>query len=137
MSALVEFLYPAPARRTALGIVSWWERRRLAYNALVGGTGLVTLSVITTLQLIPPFSSPGYPPWEAIVVYGIAANLGYSLGWIVELAADKLFGGALLPLGPVLHRMGLTFALGLTLLPALVIGLVWIVAVIVTLFGPG
>ncbi|HKK93263.1 MAG TPA: hypothetical protein VJ925_07490 [Longimicrobiales bacterium] len=137
MSTLVEFLYPSPARRSVTGIVSWWERRRIAYNALVGGAGLVTLSVVTTLQMIPPFSSPSFPPWQVIVAYGIGANLMYSLGWVVEIAAEKLFRGELLPIGPALYRMGLTFAIGLTLLPAVVISFVWVVAVVVTLFGLG
>lgn len=137
MSALAEFLYPSPARRTVTGIVRWWERRRLAYNALVGGTGLVTLSVVTTLQFLPPFSSPSFPPWQVIVAYGIGANVMYSLGWAIEIAAEKLFRGELLPIGPVLYRMGLTFALGLTLLPAVVISFVWVVAVGMTLLGLG
>lgn len=137
MNPLVEFLYPSPARRTPLAIVSWWEDRRLAYNIMVGAAGLFTLAVVTTLQFIPPFSSPSVPPWQAVIVYGIGANLMYSLGWVVEVAAEKLFRGDLLPIGPVLYRMGLTFALGLTLLPAVVLSFVWIVAVVVTLLGLG
>ena len=35
MSAITEFLFPAPAKRTVGGIVTWWEKRRLAYNVVV------------------------------------------------------------------------------------------------------
>jgi hypothetical protein len=131
MTSLADFLFPVPARRSVPGIVGWWERRRLAYNAFVGTSGLVTLAVVTTLQALPPFSSPFFiPPWQPIVLYGIGANVLYTLGPAIEIAAEKLWRGEVLPIGPALYRMGLTFAVGLTLFPALLISLVWVVAVV-------
>ena len=130
MTSLAEFLFPAPARRSASGILAWWERRRLPYNIFVGTAGLVTLAVVTTLQALPPLAGPVLPPWEAILVYGIGANVLYTLGPLVEIVADKLWRGELLPIGPALYRMGLTFAVGLTLFPALLMSLVWMVALV-------
>jgi hypothetical protein len=135
MTTLAEFLFPAPARRSVPGILAWWERRRFAYNVFVGTSGLVSLAVVTTLQAIPPFSSPQFPPWQVIVAYGVGANVLYTLGSVVEIAAEKLWRGELLPIGPALYRMGLTFAVGLTLFPALLMIMVWIVALVASVFG--
>jgi len=137
MSALADYLFPTPARRTATEIVKWWERRRLAYNVFVGGAGVITLVVVSVVKLLPPLSEPGLLPLAPVVVYGVMANVMFTLGWIVELAAERLFQGDLLPIGPALHRMGLTFALGLTLLPALLVTGVWFIATVVTLLGLG
>ena len=49
MSAITEFLYPTPAKRTVGGIVKWWEKRRLAYNVAVGASGLFSL-VLTRIS---------------------------------------------------------------------------------------
>ncbi len=135
MSRLVEYLYPTPAPRRTTAIISWWEQRRLAYNALVGGAGLVTLAVIGTVMTLPPFNESGFVPIEGILLYGVGANVMFSFGWIVEAAAARLFGRGLLPIGPALHRMGLTFALGLTIFPAFLFSGLWVIATILTLLG--
>jgi hypothetical protein len=119
MSELVEFLYPAPAPRTAHGIVRWWERRRLPYNLFVGGAGLLTLGYVLLLETVV-WRSPLEPGiLLPVVAFGVGANVCYGLGPLVEIAAEKLSGRALLPVGPVLYRMGLTFSVGLALLPSL------------------
>ncbi len=46
MTALSEFLFPAPAKRTAGAILGWWEKRRLSYNAAVGSAGLVSVGLM-------------------------------------------------------------------------------------------
>jgi len=135
MSKLVEYLYPSPAPRRTSSIIRWWEQRRLAYNALVGGTGLVTLAVISTVMTLPPFNESGLPPIEGILIYGVGANVMFTLGWVVEATATRLFGHDLLPIGPALHRMGLTFALGLTIFPAFLFSGLWVIATIMTLLG--
>ena len=52
MTALTEFLFPAPARRSPLAILKWWEKRRFAYNVIVGTAGVVSLSAITLAAMI-------------------------------------------------------------------------------------
>ncbi len=122
---LADFLYPAPAERRAGAIIRWWERRRLPYNLIVGGTGLVTMAfgaaltaVVATLQPVDMF--------RMAIWWGVWANVCYSLGPVVEIALDKLFGRRLLPTGPLLFRAGVTVAVGVTLLPIipLVIGFI-------------
>lgn len=123
MSALTEFLYPSPARRSALGILGWWERRRLGYNLFVGAAGTVTLFTAGLATFLPPFSTapPDAFPWGAVVVFAVGANVFYTLGAVVEWTVEKLWGRDLLPLGPTLYRMGLTFSVGLALFPTLIL----------------
>jgi len=125
MNAITEFLYPTPAPRKAGGIIRWWESRRLHYNAIVGASGLVSLGAFRLLTGLPPdpHSIPLF--WVPVLVFGVLANAWYLLGPTVEIGVEKLSGGKILPTGPVLYRMGLTFSVGLTLLPTLVAGMDW------------
>ena len=133
MTELTEFLFPAPARRSVGGIVRWWESRRLAYNAFVGAAGLVSLGVVNLISLVSDFP-PVDGQWIAVAVFGVMANVCYLMGPTVEVAAQKLWGERLLPVGPTLFRMGLTFSVGLALFPALLISIVWVARVVIGLF---
>lgn len=120
MSQLAEFLYPAPAGRTVGGIVGWWERRRLPYNLIVGGAGLLSLGYVALLQAMV-WRNPLEPRVLLLAVaFGVGANVCYALGPLAEVAAERLFRRRLLPVGPALYRMGLTFSVGLALLPSLI-----------------
>lgn len=127
---LADFLYPPPAERRVGAIIRWWEKRRLPYNLLVGATGLVTMTFgalvsvfVATLQPIDLF--------RGAIWWGLMANLCYTLGPVAEIALEKWFGGRLLPTGPLLFRAGVTIAVGITLLPILLM----IIGTIVTLLG--
>jgi hypothetical protein len=130
VSALTEFLFPAPAPRRPLAILRWWERRRLAFNLAVGTAGLVSVVTVSVIQMLPPFSSPTAVPLGPIVLFGVMANVCYLLGPAVELGVGAIWGRAVLPTGPALYRMGLTFSVGLALLPTLVSVMAWTVAVL-------
>ena len=127
-SLVTELLFPLPAvRRSPLGILMWWESRRLVYNVVVGVTGVATLAVISAISLIPP-GLPGIrPPLVAILAYGALANICYTLQ---QLWKDKV-----LPVGPALFRQGLAFSVGLTLLPVVVVSGGWVVRLAMWLFG--
>ncbi len=129
-SALGDFLYPKPAARNAGAIVRWWEARRIPFNLIVGGTGLVSLGAINLIVALPPGGQWIGIPWIGIMLYGALANVCYSLGPATELALQKIWGKRLLPSGPMLFRMGLTFAVGLTLFPVLVATFVFVLRVL-------
>jgi hypothetical protein len=132
MTDLAEFLFPAPAERSVGGILKWWEGRRLHFNAFVGGAGLVSLGVMRVFTWV---ISEQMVPWQAVVVFGVAANVCYLLGPTVELIVDRIWGRKLLPVGPALYRMGLTFSVGLALLPALIFSIMSVVVVLLKMFG--
>lgn len=135
MSALTEFLFPAPARRSSFGIIEWWEKRRLPYNLAVGAAGVLSVGTAWLFAALPPggFAAP-FIPWQPIVAFGVMANVCYLLGPAVEIAVDKLWGRQVLPTGPVLYRMGLTFSVGLALLPALLMTIFWVARVVMAVF---
>lgn len=136
MGQLVEFLYPLPARRTVGGIVRWWERRRLPYNLIVGSAGLVSTGYVALLNVAvwgQPLDLGGLLP--LILAFGVGANVCYTLGPVVEAAVERLFRGRVLPVGPVLYRMGLTFSVGLALFPALLATLALVIYTLARLFG--
>jgi hypothetical protein len=97
---------------------------------MVGASGLISLGAFRVLTGLPP--DPHSIPFflAPVLAFGILANVCYSLGPTVEIGIEKLFGGKVLPTGPVLFRMGLTFSVGLTLLPTLLAGMDWAVRII-------
>ena len=137
MSQLVEVLYPLPdIRRTPLSLLRWWESRRLTYNKAVGAAGLVTLTGFSIMALLPPNPMPvGDLPALLVgaAVYGILANGCYSLGWLLEMVACRVWGRKAPDLGPLLFRQGLIFSVGLTLFPLLLATLLWVLRVIVAI----
>lgn len=123
---LGDFLFPTPARRNVGAILGWWERRRLPYNIIVGVSGVVSIGVGTFLTWLPPGGEfLGLPPWQPVVVFAVLANFFYTLGPTLEILVDKLWGRKVLPIGPALYRMGLTFSVGLTFLPAMMMFVFW------------
>ena len=129
MSGITQFLFPAPAERSTAAIFIWWEARRLGYNAVMAATGVFSLGIMSAIANLPPGSTE-LPPIPLVLVYGIVANLFYSLGPLVESALEMIWPGRLLPTGPALFRMGLTFSVGLNFLPTIIIGFDWIVRVL-------
>lgn len=129
---LTKLLFEPTLVRSPLRVVQWWESRRLTYNAIVGTTGLVTLTYVNALELL--LGNGWFPvPWQAIVLYGVLANAAYSMGWVIENLAERWLKRPVYGLGPALFRHGLVFSIGLSLIPAVV---VTIAAVAGRIFGP-
>ena len=112
-SALVDFLYPTPAKRAVGAIFKWWEKRRLAYNAIVGAGGAVSMSAIALADKLQGGFSLGGTVIAAVAVM-VMANLCYTLGPLTEAILHKLWGRDVRPVGPHLFRAGLIFSVGLT-----------------------
>ena len=135
MSALVKVLYPSPElRRTPLRLLLWWESRRLTYNRVVGSAGLFTVGA---LYLLHPDRADFFAPELvfAVLAYALLANVCYTFGSMLELAAWALWREQAPRMGPILFREGLVFSVGLTLLPVLVfifLRIAGVVAAIVT-----
>ena len=132
MSALTRLLFPAPAElRSTPAIFRWWESRRLTFNVIIGATGLVTLTAVKLIALLPPIST-SMPVffWPGIVAYGLFANLCYSLGFVTEAAMQRAWHQETPRVGPYLFRQGLIFSVGLTLFPIALMGIGWGVSVL-------
>lgn len=98
-------------------IIRWWESRRILYNTVVGGTGVLTLVAANLLMLSSPGPRGDGIPFFLPVIYGVAANVCFTGGWIAELALRPLFGRRTPVVGAALFRYGLAFSVGLTALP--------------------
>lgn len=106
------FFSPLYVPRGAWSVVAWWESRRLLFNAGVGGAGLVSLGVAAILG--PVF----FPvPIEAIVTYGLTANVCYTAGSVIDLGLRRVLGVRAPAVGQALFRYGFAFGVGLSLLP--------------------
>ena len=118
--SLQTLLFEPTLSRSPLRILQWWERRRPLYNLAVGTVGVGTvayaelLSFLTRGQLLRL-------EWQVVLLYGIAANLFYTLGPIIENLAERWLDRPLYGLGPALFRHGLVFSIGLTAFPAFVV----------------
>lgn len=134
-NALTEFLFAAPASRSTPAIIVWWERRRLAYNASVGAAGLVSLGTVGFANTLMGGDSMFPEALVVAAVFGGMANLCYCFGPAAELLFEKIWGRRVLPTGPMLYRMGLTFSVGLALFPTLLTVMLMIARVVLAIFG--
>ena len=62
-----------------------------------------------------------------------AANICYLCGPATELLIEKLWGPRVLPTGPMLFRVGLTFSVGLALFPALLTTIGWVLRIVLSI----
>ena len=122
-------------------IVDWWENRRWAYNKAVGLTGILTCALMIVCGLVSepmmgdPIGIPDPPIFGLIgvIVYGVMANVFYSLGCVAEMRVARLRPGSdTAAFGERAYRMGLRFSIGLTLLPAI---LCWVEVLYFVLTG--
>lgn len=125
---LQRLLFEPTLVRSPLRVVQWWERRRLSYNLIVGGTGVAVLVYVNALEVLlgqgmfmPKAGHSGIDALVAIGAYGVAANVCYTFGWVVENVVERWLKRPIYGLGPALFRHGLVFSVGITLIPAAVI----------------
>lgn len=78
---------------TSWEVIRWWEIRRLLYNATLFAVGIGSiLGMEFLMDRVIPVGEDAIEPFAlalGVVVYGIAANLCYTSGWIVELMGKK------------------------------------------------
>jgi hypothetical protein len=120
------FFTPLYFPRSSWTVLGWWESRRPLFNVCVGGAGLVTLGTVTFLSYLPPHPIGFSVPWGPILLYGLMANVGYTLGPLGDLLLRKVLGDRAPAIGPVLFRYGFVFSVGLTLLPVPLAALGWL-----------
>ncbi len=107
--------------------MAWWESRRLAYNGIVGATGLLTIAILAFSAMLRGDDCGTPPPMVtlfAIVGYGVMANVCYTIGELVELAARVILGrdGAS-QLARIAFFAGVMLSIALTIAPAVILPL--------------
>lgn len=115
-----------PADGSFWEILRWWELRRIPYNLVVGGVGIISCGVMLALAAIAsehfnePLGLPD-PPILAVfgvIAYGIAANVCYAGGWVVEWVVRRLWRERAGAFGEISFVVGVVFSVVLTLAPA-------------------
>jgi len=121
----IQWLFTAPAEPlTPRGIIGWWERRRIAFNAIIGIIGFIALLLFTTSIESAGVLQPGEDAVEpvAIVVVPLIANAAYTGGWLLDCPL-RLVRPQLSPrFTPRLFRLGLLFSVFVVTFPALLWG---------------
>ena len=123
------FARRAPAQ-TAWAVVKWWELRRVPYNFMVGLAGIAGGGVSLALGLAAerrgieaPWPDPPLFVIAFVVLYGIAANVCFTGGWISELLARRIWGARADAYGEISFFFGTAFSVLLTLLPSVLLSL--------------
>jgi len=115
-------------------IIKWWEVRRIPYNLIVGATGVFTCLALIGVTVIgtlifekawgeQPSLLPDSPIFAmlfygfAVMAYGVAANVCFACGWIVEIFVRKVWRERAGAFGEISFALGLVFSILLTLVP--------------------
>jgi hypothetical protein len=122
------FRRPA-APKTAWEIISWWEARRIPYNLIVGISGLISIlpilgTAFVTDRLVGEPAGLPDPPFFAflgVVAYGVAANICFTGGWILELVSRRVWGERAEAFGEIAFALGTLGSVVLTFVPAALI----------------
>jgi hypothetical protein len=119
---------PVENTKAAIG---WWETRRIAYNLIVGGSGIVTcvvdllIAAAAWIFFKSDFGTPnGAFAIFGVIFYGIMANLCFTCGWITELIVRRAWPDEADRFATTAFSLGLAFSVLLTLIPAIVLGTV-------------
>ncbi len=106
--------------------VVWWEIRRIPFNLFVLVMGLVSglISAFVGSHLFRSDADFG-SPFLGAIAYVVAANLCYTLGWITEIMWAWGDTSRTEKMRHKIFAFGLIFSASVTLLPAIVLSLVW------------
>ena len=111
-----------PRPRSFWSVIIWWERRRLAYNAVVLGIGFVSYVIFLCVMSLPGMLKPGEDAVEPLAVMAapILFNIAYCAGPVTENIVGLFTRYRNRPLGPSLMMLGVSFSLILVGLPTFV-----------------
>ncbi len=111
--------------------IAWWEFRRIAFNLVLAAAGAA--STLAVIGVGDAFAKPGEdfiePPalFVLILGYAVAANALYTVGWISELLWSGGDTARTEPFRRRVFRVGMIFSVVLTLLPGVLMVLLWLV----------
>ena len=124
-----KWFFQTPATKLSpLGIIMWWEVRRIPYNILIGVYSFISLLLFYFFILSSGYLQPGEDAVEPlfIVAAPFAINLAYTAGWIVELIMRYVFALQSPKIGPHLLKAGVFFSIVVASLPTILWGCIYI-----------
>ena len=114
---------------SVLDVIVWWEKRRIPYNLILVGPGIVGLLLFFLIIHFAADLKPGEDAIEpmALLFAPVLLNICFSVGWVAELFLRFVWRQDDSPiLGPVFLKLGLSFSLFVIFSPS---GL-WILSLI-------
>jgi len=124
-----EWLFQVPeGKHSLIGIILWWEARRIPVNFIVGSVGLISLVIFYIAIGSSGHLEPGEDAVEpmALFVAPILFNIAYTGGWLAEIALRIFWRDSQPLIGPILLKVGITFSLFVVLLPSIFWGCYWL-----------
>ena len=121
----------SPEKNSWLGIISWWEIRRVPYNLILAFVGTISLLLFFAFITMANELKPGEDAIEPMALFmaPIAANVCYTAGWIVELFW-LILRKKKSHIGPTLLKFGLGFSLVIVIFPAAAWFAIWVTRVL-------
>ncbi len=111
--------------------IIWWEIRRIPFNVIILVAGICSFLVIQLIgaRLVKPGEDVVEPLAVMVgaVVYAVAANLCYTLGWVTELLWSRGDTCQTEAIRPKIYRKGIIFSVALTISPAALVPLAWLI----------
>ena len=128
---------------TIWAVIGWWEARRIPFNITVGATGIVTGCLVLLVAWLSerwlgiPVGVPDPPVLVVlgVLVYGVAANVCYTGGWVAEWLVRKAWPAESERMGPISFALGMVFAVIVTLSPIVIVSLAAIVVAVAQWLG--
>lgn len=117
---------------TTTQVIIWWEIRRILFNLallVIGVSSIAAMEVI--MDRVIPKGEDAVEPLAllfGVVMYGLMANVCYTLGWIVELRMRKGDFASARQRGRRFFKLGLAGSCLLTTLPLWMAFLYWLVS---------
>lgn len=113
--------------RTLLGVIWWWEARRIPYNLIIGVVGIMSLLLFYELIDLADELEPGEDAIEpmALLLAPVAINFCYTFGWLVELFFRAGWGTSSSGCASILMKLGVSFSLFVVSLPAIIWFVIW------------
>src|SRR5262245_36249315 len=94
--------------------IRWWELRRIIFNMVLLVVGSASLWLFYLAAPCMVMDMISLPAIGGIILYGVAANLCYTLGWLTEWAWSQGDTSLTRNARPRLFKLGLVFSVFLT-----------------------
>ena len=116
------FFAPIKEPISILGVILWWEKRRIPFNFIIGIYGIISLMIFYWAIMTSGHLSPGEDAVEPLVLIAapFLVNICYTAGWFIETFL-RIINRSISPkLGVVLLKSGLAFSLFIISIPSAV-----------------
>ncbi len=101
-------------------IITWWEKRRIPYNLIIGALGFISLLLFFLFITKSGELKPGEDAVEPMALFmaPIFMNIGYTLGWFVEVMLRIFQRKKFRRISRELFQVGLFLSVAVVILPS-------------------